>query len=197
MKRLMTALLLPLTAALIVGCKDASVPVPVEAALNQAKGAITGDRLPETDVHAALANHGFPKLLTWAEEGDMKAQHFVAVAYMGGDGVPQNYQAADKWALRAANQGSPASQYLIGIIRMDAVSGEGLRGVEPNAVRAYMWFSLAAAQGNEPARNARDKFQSVITPKLVERAQALAAAWRPCRERACWDFEPGDSPPPS
>lgn len=196
MKRLLTALILSLAGAIIIGCKDGSVAVPLGTALSKAKGAITGEHLPETDVHDALTNHGFPKLLTWAEEGDMKAQHFVALAYMLGDGVPQSYRAAEKWALRAANQGVPASQYLIGSIRMDAISGARLRDVDPNAVRAYMWFCLAAAQGNEPAHNARDKFKQIIGPELVERAQALAAEWRPCHEQACRDIEPGDSPAP-
>lgn len=194
MKKLLTALLLTLAGVVIIGCKDNSVTGPLGTALDKAKGVITGEHLPETDVNAAIANHGFHKLLTWAEDGDMKAQHFVAVAYLLGDGVPQSYSAAEKWALRAANQGAPASQYLIGSIRMDAISGARLRDVDPNAVRAYMWFCLAAAQGNEPARNARDKFKQIIGPELVERAQALAAAWHPCHEQACIDIEPGDSP---
>ena len=172
------------------GCKDASLPAPAEAAFDRAKTTLTGDRLPEKSSEAAITNHGHAKLLEWAEKGDGKAQHFVAIAYLNGNTVPKNFDAAGKWALRAANQGLARSQFLIGLIRIDAATGGHLLAVEPNFVRAYMWLSLAAAQGHEPARNELDRIQAAMDPRWVQRSQTLAAAWQQCKAKECQDFEP-------
>lgn len=182
-------LLILLTLSL-AGCKDASLPAPLEAAVDRAKTTVSGNRLPEKSSEAAITNHGQVKLLEWAEEGDGKAQHFVAVAYLTGNTVPKNFDAAAKWALRAANQGSAPSQFLIGFIREDAAAGNNLLSVQPNLVRAYMWLSLAAAQGHEPARSELDRIQSTMEPRWVQRAQKLAAAWQQCKAKECQDFEP-------
>lgn len=180
----------------IIGCKDASIPAAIGPSIAQVKGLAMGDRLPESKIGDAIANHGFQKLLTWAEEGDRKAQHFVAVAYLDGSVVTKNFNASEKWALRAANQGSPASQYLIGMIRAnEAKTTSNLLQLEPNLILAYMWFSVAAVQGNEPAKEMRDRIQSSMDPRWVTRAQEMAANWRPCNDRSCWDTEPKVGPP--
>jgi localization factor PodJL len=42
-----------------------------------------------------------------------------------------------------------------------------------------MWLNLAAAQGNADAARARDELAAKMTPAQIEKAQALAAAWKP------------------
>jgi hypothetical protein len=44
---------------------------------------------------------------------------------------------------------------------------------------AYMWFSLAAVQGDEKARKALDHVESMITPEQRSEAQKLAREWKP------------------
>jgi TPR repeat protein len=175
----------------LMGCKDASLPTPLGSAISQAKGFVTGNRLPESDSREAVANHGLQTLLNWAEEGDGKAQFFVAVAYLDGQSVPKNFAAAEKWALRAANQGVPPAQYLMGFIRLAELKGtQDLSQVTPLIIRAYMWFSLSAAGGHKPAVEERDRLQSAMDNAMVNRAQEMAANWRPCASRACWDRDP-------
>jgi hypothetical protein len=72
-----------------------------------------------------------------AGQGDAKAQGDLGIAYVKGEGVPQDY------------------------------------------VLAHMWFNLAAAQGNEDARQNRDSVAKVMTPDQVAEAQRLARQWKP------------------
>ena len=48
-------------------------------------------------------------------------------------------------------------------------------GVPQNAVMAYIWLSVAAAQGNEEARANRDKAVIQLTPEQLARGQDIAA----------------------
>ena len=50
-------------------------------------------------------------------------------------------------------------------------------GVSQDIVQAYMWFSLAAAQGNEKARRDRDTAASKMTPNQITEAQRMALDW--------------------
>jgi len=54
------------------------------------------------------------------------------------------------------------------------------RGVQDDYVQAYLWFSLAAAQGHDSARNFRDNVLAEwITPAQLAEAQRLAREWKP------------------
>ena len=48
------------------------------------------------------------------------------------------------------------------------------RGVPQNNVRAYVWFSVAAAQGNDTARGNRDTVAMRLTPEQLARGQDMA-----------------------
>jgi TPR repeat protein len=50
-------------------------------------------------------------------------------------------------------------------------------GVPQDYVQAHMWANLAAAQGNEDARGARDVIAFMMTPSQIEEAQRLAREW--------------------
>ena len=54
--------------------------------------------------------------------------------------------------------------------------GEGL---PRDYVTAYMWFSLAAAQGNEEARKNLDIVERNLTTDERAEAQRMARDWRP------------------
>ena len=47
-------------------------------------------------------------------------------------------------------------------------------GVPQNNVRAYAWWSVAAAQGNEEARGNRDTMAVMLTPDQLARGQDMA-----------------------
>ena len=177
-----------------VGCKDNQIPINTESAIDKLKGKITNDKLPEKSYDSALASHGFPKLLELAEQGDKKAQHFVAVAYLTGEAVPKNFSLAEKWARRAANQGSSASQYLMGMLKKSAITTEGVYHINKNVVLSYMWFSVAAANGNEASAGMREEIANIIREsgnnEWLEQGQSLATKWKICENSKCMDDEP-------
>ena len=178
-------------------CKDKSIIESTDAPESKPKSSVSNDYLPENDFQAAIKNHGIKQLLAWAEDGDKKAQLFIALAYIDGTTIPKNFNASEKWALRSANQGVPAAQYFLGLLKQDSVLGENILLIEPNIIYAYMWFSLAAAQGHRLANQARDKIQATMEPGWIDRAQTLAGAWQVCNKRECSDLEPDTGPPSS
>ncbi len=44
-------------------------------------------------------------------------------------------------------------------------------------MRAYMWFNLAAAQGNEVAQGNKDRAESRMTREQIAEAQWLSTEW--------------------
>lgn len=54
-------------------------------------------------------------------------------------------------------------------------------GVAKDMVLSYMWRNLAAAQGNEIAKTARDALEQIMTPQQVERAQQMSRDWKPTK----------------
>ena len=73
-----------------------------------------------------------------------------------------------------ALQGSASGQFNIGTLSMAV----GIAMAPKNLVLAYMWFSLAAAQGNEEAAKNRDKVARNMTSAQIAEAQKLASEWR-------------------
>ena len=91
----------------------------------------------ENDQAAAVPFRPVVELEPLAGQGDAAAQNTLGVAYVKGEGVPQDY------------------------------------------VLAHMWFNLAAAQGNEDARQNRDGVAKLMTPDQIAEAQRLARQWKP------------------
>ncbi len=52
-------------------------------------------------------------------------------------------------------------------------------GVPQDDVLAHLWWSLAAAQGHENARRARDRLAARMTRAQVADTQRLAREWKP------------------
>jgi uncharacterized protein len=120
-----------------------------------------------------------------AEQGNADAQFSLGLIYHQGQGVLQNYADAAKWMRRAADQGYALPQFFVGGMY---VEGEG---VPQDYVQAHMWLNLAASQGNHDAAKERDRIASKMTPLQIEKAQRLAAEWRPKKQ------EVGAAPPPA
>jgi TPR repeat protein len=50
-------------------------------------------------------------------------------------------------------------------------------GVPEDNVLAYMWFNLAAAQGNEDAQRNKDRAERQMTREQIAEAQRLSTEW--------------------
>jgi TPR repeat protein len=71
----------------------------------------------------------------------------------------------------AADQGYVFGQSFLGVMYM---IGEG---VPEDPVLAYMWFNLAAAQGNETAQSNKAQAESRMTREQIAEAQRLSREW--------------------
>lgn len=81
-------------------------------------------------------------LLSRAEAGDANAQFDVAIHYQLGRGVPQDYDTAMKWCLRAAEQGHARAQFNIGSFHFHGLC------VQADPKEAMRWYELAARNGD-------------------------------------------------
>ena len=71
-----------------------------------------------------------------------------------------------------AEQGDAAAQYNLGLMYTKG------QGVQQDYVQAYLWFNLAAAQGDEGARKDRDILAEQMTLAQIGDAQRLAREWK-------------------
>ena len=118
-----------------------------------------GEGVPQDDEEAVK---WFTKA---AEQGDVDAQYNLGDMYDKGEGVVQDYKEAVKWYTKAAEQGDVDSQYNLGL---KFYNGEG---VPKDLVQAYAWYDVAKANGQEKAKEWRDKIE--LTPLQLAEAQSL------------------------
>jgi hypothetical protein len=114
-----------------------------------------------------------PGLARLAERGEAQAQFSLAMAYLNGRGVLQNFQTAFKWFDQAAQQNHAESQYRLGIMYRNG------HGVGIDKTKAYVWFNLAAAQGHTRAAEERDRLLPTLTSDQIALAQRESQSWRP------------------
>jgi uncharacterized protein len=115
------------------------------------------------------------KLLAW--RANARADALLGFKYEHGLGVPQSFEVAANLYQRAAEQGDPTGQYLLGLMYDKG------HGVWEDTVLAHKWLNLAAA--HVPARyreqylRIRDAVASKMTPDQIYFAQQLAVKWVP------------------
>ena len=85
----------------------------------------------------------------------------------------RDYATAVRLNRPLAEQGNANAQYNLGTFYDNGL------GVPQDKVRAYMWFSLSAAQGREGAAAFRDLIARRMTPAQIAEAQTLAREWKP------------------
>ncbi len=111
-----------------------------------------------------------------AEDGDARAQTYLGVMYLRGEGVPQNFEAAADWLHRAAIADVPAAQYFLGLLYDKG------QGVERDFVLAQAWLILAVSRAEPSWRSRwapiRDAVASKMTRAQLEQAQRIALDWR-------------------
>src|SRR5262249_36761294 len=92
--------------------------------------------------------------------------------YATGKGVEKNEAEAAKWYRLAADQGHAIAQSMLG-----SMYNIGL-GVPHDRVLAYMWTSLAEAQGDQKAAKRLKDMAAKMTPTQIAKAQKMAREWR-------------------
>lgn len=101
---------------------------------------------PEQDAMPNLPEGIGPQPLREAAmAGDAAAQFEVAIRYMDGRGIPQDYAQASRWYRLAAAQGLAPAQYRLGSMY------EKGHGVGRDLAMARMWYQRAAERGNRKA----------------------------------------------
>jgi TPR repeat protein len=127
------------------------------------------------------------RIISLAQRGDAHAQAILGFMYANGRGVPQSYDVAADWYLKAAAKGDPTGQYLLGLMY-----DKGF-GVTQNVIFAYKWLNLAAAhapwQNREYVLRLRDAVASKMTRAQLEVGQQLALDFIPARPGTA-DFIP-------
>ncbi len=127
-----------------------------------------------------------------ATGGNARAQNSLGVMFENGKGVPPDVATAVKWYRLAAEQGYGGAQYNLGLIY---AIGRG--GTPRDPLRAYMWFSLAAASLSGDVgmlvAQTRDVFATAMTAEQIMAANMMADA---CRQSSYQNCEPaGDLSP--
>ena len=54
--------------------------------------------------------------------------------------------------------------------------------VPKDLVTADMWFNLAAAQGDEQGKDAREMTEQQMTPEQIAKARQLSGEWKPKKQ---------------
>ena len=84
-----------------------------------------------------------------------------------------------KWYRLAAAQGYASAQ-----VNLAAMYYEG-QGVAEDFIRAYMWLSIAAANGNPDAVRMRDSISKYLIDQQVVEAQAMAHKCEASQYKQC------------
>lgn len=119
--------------------------------------------------------------LPLAQEGDPRAQAYLGVMYLRGQGVPQNFNAAAYWLHLASEAGIPTAQYFLGLMYDKG------QGVAQDFVLAHAWLNIAVAHAEPRLRRRwvliRDAVASKMTEAQLVEARRLAYGWLPEQPR--------------
>ena len=112
-----------------------------------------------------------------AEQGDPRAQTYLGVMYLRGQGVPQNFDAAAYWLHLASETGLPEAQYFLGLMYDKG------QGVAQDFVVAHAWLNLAVAHAEPRLRSRWVLIRNAVASKMskaqLAEARRLAYTWRP------------------
>jgi tetratricopeptide (TPR) repeat protein len=87
-----------------------------------------------------------------AMSGDARAQFTLALIYSSGNGVKEDHKQAADWCKKAAEQGLPEAQGLLGMMYET-----GIGGITQNYEQAVEWYKKAAIQQNAQAQSSLGK----------------------------------------
>jgi hypothetical protein len=114
-----------------------------------------------------------------AERGDAASQYQIAELYeLGIDGIKQSYPNAERWYLRAANQGHQPAQ-----VALARLYRQGF-GIPKNVTESYFWTLVS--QGNQVLHHAIGNYNLRLELGLPETENVIyerVKAWKPVVER--------------
>jgi TPR repeat protein len=91
------------------------------------------------------ARLSFAEAMALAEKGDPDGELLVGVAYVDGNGVPQDDREAMKWLLKAAEKGEYRAMTLVGYMYCHG------RGVNEDSEEGIKWLRKAAEKNHPMA----------------------------------------------
>jgi hypothetical protein len=103
-----------------------------------------------------------------AEQGSNEAQFQLGIAYFQGDTIDQDFDHCAFWITKAAFAGHPYAQGFLGAMHSDGI------GLPQSDSEAYVWFSIAAANGDEYAMENLERLARRLTPIAFTAAQVRA-----------------------
>lgn len=105
-----------------------------------------------------------------AEQGDAEAEYQLGMSYCCGNGPGHTETIARRWLCRAALQGHEEAQLQLGRMYGWEISKRPF-STPQTADYAYLWYSLAAAQGSQLAAGYLTALQEYMSPSQIARAQ--------------------------
>ncbi|MGO4869033.1 MAG: hypothetical protein ACLPGW_00230 [Roseiarcus sp.] len=120
-----------------------------------------------------------------ANAGNARAMHNLAVMNAEGAGSDKpNYAEAAQWFRKAGQLGIRDSQFNLGILY-----ARGL-GVPQDLVQSWLWFSLAAQQGDADAGKKRDEVAAKMDVSALAAAAKALAGFKPSTPSQAANEEP-------
>ncbi len=127
----------------------------------------------EVDFHLyGNPNGKFMNLSAKARNGDAEAQLGLANLFLKSRGSPEDEQLGLSYLEKAASQGLPRAQFLMG-------EHIATMGVSADYPKAYMWYTLAQRGGEKQSAKALKKLKSEIRPDQLQAGQVLVDGWKP------------------
>jgi TPR repeat protein len=108
-----------------------------------------------------------------AEDNHAQAQFYLGVCYSRGEGVAEDQAEAVSWYRKSADQNLALAEYFLGL---GYKKGEG---VAKNQVEAYKWFWLAAAQGNQDAKQKMGELENEMIHEQIAEGEKRARDFKP------------------
>ncbi len=110
------------------------------------------------------------KLKQQADSGDSKAEFELAKKYFEGEDVPKDTQRGTQLLLRAAKQGYPQAQFLMG----DLYS---LGNAPGDPVEAYTWYGIAQRSGYKGSSKKLKALEQKLSPRQLAEARSRIDSW--------------------
>jgi TonB family protein len=127
--------------------------------------------LVEVDFHLyGKGDVRIAELTRKAAGGDAAAELELSTAYLKGVDVGKNEALGLMFLEKAARQGLPQAQFLMG----EHMARES---VPPDFPKAYMWYSLAKRSGYKHSDKALKQLTSKMTSEELQAGQALVSSW--------------------
>lgn len=127
-------------------------------------------------------------LLEPARHGNVEAQYKLGMTYCCGFDPARSQVRFRHWLCRAALQGYAPAQYQLGRYYEEyTYFWRAFDATAQNIVQSYVWYGLAADQGDQMAAQYQATLGHLMSPSMRAEARGLRADWQ---GRMCSDVRP-------